>query len=76
MLVLPNGWDAASARAFAAADAPINVLAWRNPLPLTRLAEIGVRRVTFASGLFRELMTTLKASAEALRAGYPSANDA
>lgn len=55
-------------------EAPVNILAWRHPLSLPQLAEIGVRRVTFASGLWRELTAPLKDTAAGLRGDYPVRN--
>jgi len=51
-------------------DGPVNILSWRDGPSLPRLAEIGVRRVTFAGGLFRTLMATLTETATQLRASY------
>ena len=56
-------------------NGPINVIGWRNKASLSRLAELGVRRVTFATGLFRDSMTALKETAEAIRAQAPGAAD-
>lgn len=58
-----------------AVDAPVNILAWRHPLSLAQLAGIGVRRVTFASGLYRDLVAPLKDTAAALRASYAPPRD-
>ncbi|MCZ2108816.1 MAG: isocitrate lyase/phosphoenolpyruvate mutase family protein [Dehalococcoidia bacterium] len=52
-------------------EGPINILAWRHPLPLAELAAIGVRRVTFASGLYREVMAPLKEMVAAFSGPYP-----
>lgn len=57
-----------------AIDAPVNVVAG-GALPLTRLAEIGVRRVTFASRLFRQQMAAFTEVATALRASYTTNMD-
>jgi len=75
--IYPFGfYDEATTRALVQGiDAPVNVVTWRNTIALARLAEIGVRRVTFASGLFRDLMSTLNDTAAALQASYPSKED-
>lgn len=71
----PFGWyDEAVTRALVERiRGPINVVAWRNPLSLAQLAEIGVRRVTFATGLFRDQFAALKETAESIRASAPTA---
>lgn len=75
--IYPFGfYDAETTRALVQAiDAPVNILAWRHPLTLTELAGIGVRRVTFASGLYRDIMAPLKDTAAALHAGYVANNE-
>ena len=73
--VYPFGWyDEAVTRALVQRiRGPINVVAWRNPLSLAQLAEIGVRRVTFATGLFRDHLAALKETAERIRTSAPTA---
>ena len=53
-------------------DAPVNILSWKNTVPLTRLAELGVRRVTFGTSLFRQLMTHVTEMAESISASLPT----
>ncbi len=52
-------------------DAPVNILSWKNTVPLARLAELGVRRVTFGTSLFRQLMAHVTETAESIRASLP-----
>lgn len=56
-------------------EAPVNILAGRDAPSLPELARIGVRRVTFAAGLFRTLMATLTETATSLRASYNREDD-
>jgi len=44
-------------------NGPINVVNWRNAVPLARLAELGVRRVTFATSIFRDMTAVLEEKA-------------
>lgn len=70
-LLLPNAWDVASALALVAELAvPLNVLA--GTLPLPRLAELGVRRVSTGSLLFRAALDAAVAVAARLRDGEPA----
>src|SRR5436190_15093797 len=52
----------------AAVDAPVNVLSRPGAPPLARLAELGVRRVTFGGGLMRAAMVRTKERADEIRA--------
>jgi 2-methylisocitrate lyase-like PEP mutase family enzyme len=47
--------------------APINVLLRRGAPPVTRLAELGVVRATFGSGLMRTALRAAREQAEAAR---------
>lgn len=51
--------------------APVNVRAADGGPSLTRLAELGVRRVTYASGLFRRMLDSVDAMAAELHAQIP-----
>lgn len=50
---------------------PINILSMRNTISLTRLAELGVTRVTFGTSLFRQFMTHVTETAAEIRANLP-----
>lgn len=50
----------------------INILSMRNSISLARLAELGVKRVTFGTSLFRQLMTHVTETAAEIRANVPS----
>jgi len=54
---------------------PINILSWKNSVPLARLAELGVRRVTFGTSLFRQIMTSVTEMAAEIRSNLPSQPD-
>jgi 2-methylisocitrate lyase-like PEP mutase family enzyme len=54
---------------------PINILSWKNSVPLARLAELGVRRVTFGTSLFRQIMTSVTEMAADIRSNLPSQPD-
>jgi 2-methylisocitrate lyase-like PEP mutase family enzyme len=49
--------------------APINVFLRSGGLPVSRLAELGVARATFGSGLMRSALRAARAQAEEARAG-------
>jgi len=58
--------EATVGRLTAAVDGPLNVLAWKDAPPVARLGELGVARVTFGGGLFREVQDRLAARAQEL----------
>ena len=56
-----------TARVVKAVGGPVNVLSFPDGPALDRLGELGVARVTFGSGLFKETLTHLAARAEEIR---------
>jgi 2-methylisocitrate lyase-like PEP mutase family enzyme len=66
--------DEATIAALVQALGPINVMMWPGASPsLARLKEIGVRRVTYATGIFRRLYAQLEEVANGI---YSEANGA
>jgi 2-methylisocitrate lyase-like PEP mutase family enzyme len=59
--------DATIGRVVAAVDGPVNVLAWDDVPPVERLGELGVARLTFGTGLFKQVQAQLGARAQELR---------
>jgi len=59
--------DATIGRLVAAIDGPVNVLAWADVPSVERLGELGVARLTFGTGLFKEVQAHLAARAQELR---------
>lgn len=51
---------------------PINIMKLPNTPSLAHLAEIGVKRVTYASMLYRQLMSELERTAAAIKAEMPA----
>jgi 2-methylisocitrate lyase-like PEP mutase family enzyme len=58
--------EATVGRLIAAVDGPLNILAWKDGPAVSRLGELGVARVTFGGGLFREVQEGLTARAAEL----------
>ena len=58
--------DATTARLAEAIPGPVNVLAYPCGPTVERLGALGVARLTFGSGLFKEAMATVTARAEGL----------
>jgi 2-methylisocitrate lyase-like PEP mutase family enzyme len=58
--------DATIGRLAAAIDGPVNVLAWPEAPPVARLGELGVARLTFGTGLFRQAQERLAERAAAV----------
>ena len=51
---------------------PVNIMARRGGIPLSRLAALGVRRVTYATSLFREVLAAVERLAGELHATVSS----
>ena len=58
--------EATVGRLTANIDGAVNILAWKDGPPVARLGELGVARVTFGGGLFREVQEGLAARAQEL----------
>lgn len=73
--IYPLGLDGESAIAafVQAVGCPVNVRASERGPSLARLAELGVRRVTYATGLFRRTLAAIENMARELHEGLPAA---